>query len=264
MLGMSKDNEEGGDVLEFKKREHNESADQKTQKIVCVPCTFKKLQNEATRFCKTCEDPEPMCETCAEHHTLQQISRNHELSADIQEFFSRFDQLCVEITPSVEEPMCVPCSFQHINVKATHICKICKNPEPLCENCSDHHTLQKLTRNHQMCEDIQQFLKPELNACKVTQSKEEIGCIPCSLVNLHVKATQFCKTCKDPELLCGNCAKHRILQKITRNHEMCEDILQFPKPDLMTSDIKQPDKTRNCVPCSLQNLQVTATMFCKT
>lgn len=24
MLGMSKDNEEGGDVLEFKKREHNE------------------------------------------------------------------------------------------------------------------------------------------------------------------------------------------------------------------------------------------------
>lgn len=60
--------------------------------------------------------------------------------------------------------MCVPCSFQHINVKATHICKICKNPEPLCENCSDHHTLQKLTRNHQMCEDIQQFLKPELNA----------------------------------------------------------------------------------------------------
>lgn len=73
------------------------SAEQKTQKIVCVPCTFKKLRNEATRFCKTCEDPEPMCETCAEHHTLQQISRNHELSADIQELFSRFDQLCVYV-----------------------------------------------------------------------------------------------------------------------------------------------------------------------
>lgn len=60
--------------------------------------------------------------------------------------------------------MCVPCSFQHVKVKATHICKICENPEPLCEICSEHHTLQKMTRNHQMCEDIQQFLKPELNA----------------------------------------------------------------------------------------------------
>lgn len=76
------------------------SAEQKNQKIVCIPCTFKKLQNEASSFCKTCEDPEPMCETCAEHHTLQQISRDHELCADIQELFSRFDKPCVYVIDS--------------------------------------------------------------------------------------------------------------------------------------------------------------------
>lgn len=55
------------------------------------------MQTEASSFCKTCEDPEPMCETCAEHHTLQQISRCHELSTDIQELSSRFDKSCVYV-----------------------------------------------------------------------------------------------------------------------------------------------------------------------
>lgn len=51
---------------------------------------------------------------------------------------------------------------------------------------------------------------------------------------MHVEATLFCKTCEDPEPLCENCAKHHTLQKITRNHEMCGDILKFQKPNPIT------------------------------
>lgn len=54
--------------------------------MVCEPCFAEDLQVQATQFCKTCDDPEPLCETCAKHHLRQKISRNHELCGNIREF----------------------------------------------------------------------------------------------------------------------------------------------------------------------------------
>lgn len=40
----------------------------------------------AKHFCKTCEDPEPLCEICAKQHTRQRALKAHELSGNIHDF----------------------------------------------------------------------------------------------------------------------------------------------------------------------------------
>lgn len=52
----------------------------------CNPCFFENIQVKATHFCRTCEDPEPLCKTCAREHVRHKISRNHEISDNIREF----------------------------------------------------------------------------------------------------------------------------------------------------------------------------------
>lgn len=56
-------------------------------------------------------------------------------------------------------------------------------------------------------------------------------CELCSTDEEHVEATHFCKTCDDPDPLCGMCAKHHLKQKLSKNHEMCADIEQFPNKE---------------------------------
>ena len=41
---------------------------------------------EATHFCKTCDEPEPMCENCAQVHTRQKATRGHEINDDLKQF----------------------------------------------------------------------------------------------------------------------------------------------------------------------------------
>lgn len=55
-------------------------------KILCEPCSTADEQVKATHFCRTCDDPEPLCETCSEHHLKQKLSKNHELCADTEQF----------------------------------------------------------------------------------------------------------------------------------------------------------------------------------
>lgn len=54
--------------------------------MFCEPCFNENKQISATRFCKTCADPEPLCEKCAKQHIRQKISKEHKLCSDIQEF----------------------------------------------------------------------------------------------------------------------------------------------------------------------------------
>lgn len=61
-------------------REEHESA----KEILCEQCLLDDTKTEATRFCKSCKDPEPMCETCAKLHIRQKNSRDHELCQDLQ------------------------------------------------------------------------------------------------------------------------------------------------------------------------------------
>lgn len=56
---------------------------------------------------------------------------------------------------------------------------------------------------------------------------KETLCEPCSTENLRIQATNFCKTCEDPEALCDNCAKQHTKQKYCKNHEMCKDMEKF-------------------------------------
>lgn len=53
---------------------------------MCNPCFIDNRQLSATHFCKTCVDPEPLCETCAKEHIRQQMSRYHEICENIRNF----------------------------------------------------------------------------------------------------------------------------------------------------------------------------------
>lgn len=58
----------------------------KKEDIECEPCLNDAQKITATHFCKTCEDPEPLCESCAKQHSRQKAFRDHELSRNIREF----------------------------------------------------------------------------------------------------------------------------------------------------------------------------------
>lgn len=57
--------------------------------MLCEPCTTEKLEVPASFFCTTCEDPEPLCDACAKHHTKQKLSKNHELCGNLKELEKR-------------------------------------------------------------------------------------------------------------------------------------------------------------------------------
>lgn len=61
-----------------------------------------------------------------------------------------------------------------------------------------------------------------------------MDCNPCSYDKKKAKATHFCKTCKEPEPFCENCAKQHIRQKHYREHEICEDMEMFHKHEQNT------------------------------
>lgn len=57
-----------------------------------------------------------------------------------------------------EDILCDPCLCEDKKTKAAHYCKTCDVPEPLCNECAKQHTRQKLGRNHELCDDIRDFL----------------------------------------------------------------------------------------------------------
>lgn len=58
--------------------------------------------------------------------------------------------------------------------------------------------------------------------------KSKVFCEICITDNELVEATHFCKTCDDPDPLCGTCAKIHLRHKLIKNHEICADIEHFP------------------------------------
>lgn len=55
------------------------------KEFLCGPCLCAKIQIKATKFCKTCEDPEPLCESCSQHHYRQKATRGHNICDDFKE-----------------------------------------------------------------------------------------------------------------------------------------------------------------------------------
>ena len=54
-------------------------------KILCSPCQRETLEVGATKHCRTCKDPEPFCDVCAQHHTRLKETKEHEISDDLQQ-----------------------------------------------------------------------------------------------------------------------------------------------------------------------------------
>lgn len=88
----------------------------------------------------------------------------------------------------------------------------------------------------------------------------KVHCGPCSIDDEHVEATHFCKTCEDPEPLCGTCAKHHLKQKLSKNHEMCTDIDQFRNEKKMERYFLELSRTKH----SWQRLSFSDNCFKKT
>eukprot|EP00105_Crassostrea_gigas_P040346 XP_019924494.1 PREDICTED: major surface trophozoite antigen 11-like [Crassostrea gigas] len=253
---LSKDHEMCRDIAELRKMEPKKS-DNGSKRLLCEPCSTDNVQVEATHFCKTCNDPDPLCETCAKHHLKQKVSKDHKICADMEEFRKMEQKACDNVS---ENLLCEPCSTDNVQVEATHFCKTCEDPDPLCETCAKHHLKQKLSKDHKMSADIEELRKMKQKAC-VNVSKE-IFCEHCFTDDIQVEATHFCKTCDDPDPLCETCAKHHLKQKLTKDHEMCRDIEEFRKMKQKACD--NVSKRLLCEPCSTDNVQVEATHFCKT
>lgn len=58
----------------------------KQEKKLCDPCLYGDKKTKATHFCKTCDVPELFCKDCAQHHTRQKLSRDHELCDEMKDF----------------------------------------------------------------------------------------------------------------------------------------------------------------------------------
>ena len=54
--------------------------------LLCEPCLCADVAIKATKVCKTCEDPEPLCESCAQQHNRQKATRGHEMCDDFKEY----------------------------------------------------------------------------------------------------------------------------------------------------------------------------------
>lgn len=61
------------------------------------------------------------------------------------------------------------------------------------------------------------------------EHEEDLACEPCLNGDKKVKATDFCKTCEDPEPLCAYCAKQHTRQRAFKEHKLSGHIHQFPK-----------------------------------
>lgn len=57
--------------------------------IFCDPCLYGDIKTKATHFCKTCDVPEPLCKDCAQQHTREKLSRNHELCDEMKKISIR-------------------------------------------------------------------------------------------------------------------------------------------------------------------------------
>lgn len=75
---------------------------QQEEHTLCEPCIHDGKKVTAIYFCKTCEDPEALCEICAKQHTRQKAFKEHELCGNIHEFSKHHSskRYCMHLTRS--------------------------------------------------------------------------------------------------------------------------------------------------------------------
>lgn len=173
--------------------------------IKCTPCTFDKEVTDATSFCLTCPDHEPMCDNCAGQHIRGRKTRGHEICSDLQKFLS----------PPQSNIFCKNCNVNGVSRDAVAFCLTCRQPEPSCEDCTKLHLKQSEFCYHKMSYEIQQLTKLIL-------------CEPCSYEKTERAATHFCQNCKEPEPMCHTCATEHLKQRFGRGHCLNDNIKEMP------------------------------------
>lgn len=74
------------DLLIFYIRILTRVSPQRKEEMLCNPCLLGNIRTAAKSFCKTCEDPEPLCEVCGNLHKRQKATKHHDLSIELAQF----------------------------------------------------------------------------------------------------------------------------------------------------------------------------------
>ena len=170
----------------------------------CAPCSFDGDENDATVFCLTCEEPELMCNECAEQHIRERKSRGHELCYNIEQFFN------MSISKVL---LCESCQEKGDSQTAIAFCLTCKHPEPFCDACVNTHSHQE------QCHEISYHIQ---------LLKKWLPCEPCMFSKTENASTHFCMDCEEPEPMCKTCANQHLKMRPGRGHILCNDIGKFP------------------------------------
>lgn len=127
------------------------------------------------------------------------------------------------------ELFCKPCLYGNQKIIATFFCKTCATPEPLCDDCAEQHCRQKLSRDHELCEGMTKYPNQVIKDQDESNTQQDtLLCDPCLYGSKKNTATHFCTTCDVPEPLCVNCAQQHTRQRISRDHQLCDNINVFP------------------------------------
>nr|XP_022286759.1 uncharacterized protein LOC111099667 isoform X3 [Crassostrea virginica] len=133
---------------------------QSGNQISCKPCLRDTITAEATKCCQTCKDSEPLCDYCAQRHTLMEAKKGHQMTVDLRQFLNSNSK---DISQPRNQISCKPCLRDTITAEATKCCQTCKDPEPLCDYCAQRHALMEANKGHQMTTDLRQFLNSNSN-----------------------------------------------------------------------------------------------------
>lgn len=232
-----------------------------SEEVLCEPCRSADKKVQASGYCLTCDDPEPLCPSCAEQHTAMKLTRDHTLSFDIANFILSYkskEEPTADAICSADQRTCEPCAYHMKNVNATYYCKECD--EFMCDACYSQHKAMKNFSMHdmvdvnsmsssvEMCEPCKYNVK-ETQATHKCEMCDEYLCVKCKDVHLSLKknrkhpvkplsssitcencsttgsdvnATFYCKECDSP--ICETCAESHKAMKKTRGHTLSTDM----------------------------------------
>lgn len=71
------------------------------QIVPCAICCELGEPSQATCYCLDCKNPEPLCSSCAEEHTMMKRTKNHHISREISSFTKRSVQISVYLLSSL-------------------------------------------------------------------------------------------------------------------------------------------------------------------
>ncbi|XP_076084709.1 uncharacterized protein LOC143055449 isoform X3 [Mytilus galloprovincialis] len=191
--------------------------------VSCYPCSANDTNKIATAFCLNCEDPEPLCDDCADQHKLMKKTKNHKMNKNKFTLNLKFSQKIERLETNIQnetetvkaqklitnvqekstEPKCEPCEKRGKPTIAIYFCHDCE--ERYCEACMKKHTISKNTRNHRLG--------------NIPHDANNVyTCDLCKFNNIVTAANYFCENCED--MLCGNCQKIHQSQNMSRDHKI--------------------------------------------